>query len=94
MGKTSVVYNSPILIGSIILQNSKVRMYEYLYKIYPEVFGDDIKISYMDTGSIYSKLNMDHEKYKKITDENKEYFGKEIGLIEPECLDNTIQDFI
>ena len=24
MGKTSVVYNSPILIGSIILQNSKV----------------------------------------------------------------------
>ena len=30
MEKTSVVYNYPILIGSIILQNSKVRMYDYL----------------------------------------------------------------
>ena len=45
-------------------------MYEYLYKIYPEVFGDDIEILYMDTNSIYSKLNMDHEKYEKIIEEN------------------------
>ena len=29
MEKTSVVYNYPILIGSIILQNSKVHMYNY-----------------------------------------------------------------
>ena len=35
MEKTSVVYNYPILIGSIILQNSKVHMFNYLYKIYP-----------------------------------------------------------
>ena len=33
MEKLSVVYNYPILIGSIILQNSKVYMYNYLYKI-------------------------------------------------------------
>ena len=90
MGKTSVVYNSPILIGSIILQNSKVRMYEYLYNIYPEVFGDDIKILYMDTDSIYSKLNMDHEKYKEMIEENSQYFGKNIGDMEPECLHNPI----
>ena len=38
--KTSVVYSYPILIGSIILQNSKVRMYDYLYNIYPRVFGN------------------------------------------------------
>ena len=94
MGKTSVVYNSPKLIGSIILQNSKVRMYEYLYKIYPELFGDDIKILYMDTDSIYSKLNMDHEKYKKIIEENSQYFDKNIGLMEPEFLDNPIQEFV
>ena len=30
MEKTSVVYSYPILIGSIILQNSKVHMYNYL----------------------------------------------------------------
>ena len=35
MEKTSVTYSYPILIGSIILQNSKVHMYNYLYKIYP-----------------------------------------------------------
>ena len=90
MGKTSVVYYSPILIGSIILQNSKVHMYEYLYKIYPELFGDDAKILYMETDSIYCRLNMDHEKYKIIIEENSQYFGKNIGLREPECLDNPI----
>ena len=64
--KTSVIYSYPILIGSIILQNSKVHMYKYLYKIYPSVFGDDYKILYMDTDSIYSKLNMSHDKYIEI----------------------------
>ena len=33
MEKTSVTYNYPILTGSIILQNSKVHMFNYLYKI-------------------------------------------------------------
>ena len=36
--KLSVVYSYAILIGSIILQNSKVHMYNYLYRIYPKVF--------------------------------------------------------
>ena len=58
MEKLSVVYNYPILIGSIIFQNSKVHMYNYLYKIYPKLFGNDYKVLYMDTDSIYSKLNM------------------------------------
>ena len=52
MEKTSVTYSYPILIGSIILQNSKVHMYNYLYKIYPKLFGDDYKVLYMDTDSI------------------------------------------
>ena len=42
MDKLSVVYSYPILIGSIILQNSKVHMYNYLYKIYPKLFGDEL----------------------------------------------------
>ena len=49
MGKLSIIYSYPILIGSIILQNSKVHMYNYLYKIYPKLFGDDYKVLYMDT---------------------------------------------
>ena len=92
MEKLSVVYSYPILLGSIILQNSKVHMYNYLYKIYPKLFGNDYKILYMDTDSIYAKLNMTHEKYIEILENNKDLFGKDIGQIEPEHLYNAIQE--
>ena len=92
MEKTSVTYSYPILIGSIILQNSKVHMYNYLYKIYPKLFGNDYKVLYMDTDSIYAKLNMTHEEYVKILEKNKDLIGKEIGNIEPESLKNPIQE--
>ena len=92
MEKISVVYSYPILIGNIILQNSKVHMYNYLYKIYPKLFGDDYKVLYMDTDSIYAKLNMSHERYIEILENNKDLFGKEIGNIEPESLKNPIQE--
>ena len=75
MEKTFVTYNYPILIGSIILQNSKVHMFNYLYKIYPRLFGD-YKVLYMDTDSIYAKLNISHDEYLKILEENKDLFGK------------------
>ena len=91
--KTSVTYFYPILIGSIILQNSKVHMFNYLYKIYPKLFGD-YKVLYMDTDSIYSKLNISYEEYLKILEENKDLFGKHIGLMEPERLNTHIKEFI
>ena len=93
MEKTSVIYNYPLLIGSIILQNSKVHMFNYLYKIYPKLFGD-YKILYMDTDSIYSKLNISYEKYLKILENNKDLFGLDIGLMEVENIDNPIKEFI
>ena len=93
MEKTSVTYNYPILIGSIILQNSKVHMFNYLYKIYPKLFGD-YKVLYMDTDSIYSKLNISHDEYLKILEENKDLFGKFIGMMEPEYTNNPIKEFI
>ena len=90
MEKASVTYSYPILIGSIILQNSKVHMYNYLYKIYPKLFGDDYKELYMDTDSIHAKLNMTHEKHIEILQKNENLFGREIGQIEPEWLYNPI----
>ena len=94
MEKISVVYNYPILIGSIILQNSKVHMFNYLYKIYPKLFGD-YKMLYQDTDSIYAKLNISHDEYLKILEENKDLFGDSIiGHMEPEKLDNPIKEFI
>ena len=93
MEKTSVTYNYPILIGSIILQNSKVHMFNYLYKIYPQLFGD-YKMLYQDTDSIYARLNISHNKYLKISEENNDLFGENIGLMKPELLDNPIKEFI
>ena len=93
MEKTFVTYNYPILIGSIILQNSKVHMFNYLYKIYPRLFGD-YKVLYMDTDSIYTKSNISYEEYLKILEENKDLFGKNIGQMEPEFIDNPIKEFI
>ena len=93
MEKLSVVYSYPILIGSIILQNSKVHMYNYLYKIYPKLFKD-YKVLYMDTDSIYAKLNMTHEEYIKILENNRNLFGKNIGQMEAEYLNNPIQEGI
>ena len=72
---------------------SKVHMYNYLYEIYPKLFKD-YTVLYMDTDSIYSKLNMTHERYKEILQNNKDLFGKDIGNIEPEYLNNPIQEAI
>ena len=94
MEQLSAVYSNPILIGTIILQNSKVHMNRYLYKIYPKLFGDDYKVLYMDTDSIYAKLNMSYEKYIEILENNKDLFGSNIGNIEPEYLNNPIQEGI
>ena len=58
-------------------------MFNYLYKIYPKLFGN-YKVLYMDTDSIYSKLNISYEEYLKILEDNQDLFGKDIGLIEPE----------
>ena len=94
MGKLSVIYSYPILIGSIILQNSKVHMYNYLYKIYPKLFGDNFKVLYMDTDSIYAKLNITHEKYLEIFKNNKDIFGENIGQLDTEHLYNKIKEAI
>ena len=69
-------------------------MYKHLYKIYPKVFGDNYKVLYMDTDSIYAKLYMKHDKYLEILEENKDFFGNNLGQIqpEPEILDIPIQE--
>ena len=94
MGKTSIVYSYPILVGSIILQNSKVHMFNYLYKIYPKLFGNDYKILYMDTDSIFSKLNIAHNKYLKIVKDNPNVFSKNIGCLYSDHFDNKIKEGI
>ena len=94
MENLSAVYSYPILIGSIILQNSKVHMYNYLYKIYPKLFVYGYKMLYMDTDSIYAKLNMNYEEYIKILEKDIDLFGKDNGQMEVEHLNNHIKEGI
>ena len=57
MNRIKCVYNSPILIESIILQNSKVLLFDYLYNKFPKLFGkENMKIGYVDTDSIIFKI--------------------------------------
>ena len=86
MNKIKCVYNSPILIGSIILQNSKVLLFDYMYNKFPKLFGkENIEIGYVDTDSIIFKIeNMKNEEYQNIQNNNPDVFGCKIGLMEDE----------
>ena len=90
MSKNKCVFDSPILIGSEVLFNSKYSLYNYMYNIIPELFGrDNITFSARDTDSIIYKIkNCSHEKYLEILKNNTRYFSEELGLIENEIKEN------
>ena len=68
MDKIKTVYNSPILIGSVTLQNSKVLIFDYMYNKFPKLFGrENMDIAYVDTNSITFKIkNMKNKEYQDI----------------------------
>ena len=95
MSKNKCVFDSPILIGSEILFNSKCNLYNYMYNIIPDLFGkENITYSLRDTDSIVYKIkNCSYEKYLKTLKNNKNLFDKELGLMENE-LDENIKEII
>ena len=68
MSKNKCVFDSPILIGSEVLFNSKCDLYNYMYNIIPKLFGrDNITFSARDTDLIIYKIkNCSHKKYLEI----------------------------
>ena len=89
------IFDSPILIGSQVLFNSKCNLYNYMYNIIPKLFGrENITFSFRDTDCIIYKLtNCPYEKYIKILKENSNLFGKHMGVMEDE-LDKNINEVI
>ena len=73
MSKNKCVFDSPILIGSQVLFNSKCNLYNYMYNIIPKLFGkENIIYSLRDTDSIIYKIkNCSHEKYLETLKNNK-----------------------
>ena len=95
MSKNKCIFDSPILIGSEVLFNSKCNLYNYMYNIIPELFGrDNITYSLRDTDSIIYKIkNFSHKKYLETLKNNKRYFNEKIGLMENE-IDENINEVI
>ena len=90
LSKNKFVFDSPVIIGSEILLNSKCNLYNCMYNIIPTLFRrENITYSFRDTDSIiYIIKNCSYEKYSKVLKENTQYFNKELGLIENEINEN------
>ena len=97
MNKVKSVYNSPILIGGVILQNSKVLLFDFMYNKFPKLFGrKNMEMGYVDTDSIIFKIkNMKNEEYQNIQKNNPDIFGCKIGLMEDEiAINDEIIEYI
>ena len=90
LSKNKRVFDSPILIGSEILFNSKCNLYNYMSNLIPTLFGtENITYSFRDTDSIIYKVkNCSYEKFSKVLKENTRYFNKKLGLMENEINEN------
>ena len=56
MNKTRVKMNKPIYLGLSILDISKILMYEFRYDYMKPKYGDNVKLSYMDTDSFIMNI--------------------------------------
>ena len=90
LSKHKCIFDSPILIRSQVLFNSKRNLYNYMYNIIPKLFGrENIIYSFRDTDSITYKIKKcSHEKYLNILKDNPQYYNKELGLTENEISEN------
>ena len=51
--KKATVLDTPRMVGWAILEYAKLHMYDFYYNVLKVIFGDNIKIVYMDTDSIH-----------------------------------------
>ena len=95
LSKKKCIFDSPIMIGSEILFNSKCNLYNYMFNIIPNLFGrENIILGCRDTDSIIYKIkNCPYEKYFKKLEENSHLIKKELGLMENE-IDENINEVI
>ena len=93
LSKNKCVFDSPILIGSQVLFNSKCNLYNYMFNIIPKLFGrENLIYSFTDSDSIIYKIkNCSYEKYLNILKENSNLFGKHMGLMENEIDENIYE---
>ena len=90
LSKNKCIFDSPLLIGSQVLFNSKCNLYNDLYSTIPELFGrNNIIYSFRDTDCMICKIkNCPYEKYLNTLKDNPHLFSKNLGLMENEIFEN------
>ena len=67
-GKTKVVMNKPVYLGQVILDLSKIIMYEFHYDYMVPKYSDRLKLCHMDTDSLVYHIKTE-DFYAGITDD-------------------------
>ena len=68
MGKIKVVMNKPVYLGQVILDLSKIVMYEFHYDYMAPKYGKKLDLCYMDTDSLIYNIEME-DFYKDIAED-------------------------
>ena len=74
MGKIKVVMNKPVYLGQVILDLSKIVMYEFHYDYMKPKYGENLKLCYMDTDSLVYHIKI-KDFYEDIAGDAKERFN-------------------
>ena len=73
MKRTKVKMNKPIYLGLLILDISKILMYEFWYDYMKPKYNDNVKLCYMDTDSFVMNIKT-KDFYKDITNDVEDRF--------------------
>ena len=109
MNKTKVKMNKPIYLGLLILEISKLLMYEFWYDYMKPKYGDNIKLCYMYTDSFIMNIKTE-DFYKDIANDVDKRFDtsnyevnrplptgrnkKVIGLMKDELGGKIVTEFV
>ena len=109
MNRTKVKGNKPIYLGLLILDISKILMYEFWYDYMKPKYGDNVKLCYMDADSFVMNIKTE-DFYKDIANDVEKRFDtsnyevnrslpagknkKVIGLMKDELGGKIITEFV
>ena len=75
MEKRELYMNKPIYLGQAVLDISKTLMYEFWYDYIKPMYGDNVKLCYMDTDSFVMMIKTDHL-FKDINNDVEKWFDR------------------
>jgi hypothetical protein len=59
MNKTKILFNKPIYVGMCVLDLSKFFMYDFHYNVMKPLYGENLKLLYMDTDAYIYDIKTD-----------------------------------